>query len=542
MEKSERSFDLLNMLLVVLKIRGKMGKVFIGAWILVWLICSMAVRAMANGTEYSDMITGYPVVIYMVQASDLSGRFIDPLPQATWHRSVILRLYNVNTFRNKYTIKFQTTDYHTASPPQGVSGLFSISNPVTVPFTPNKQPIEISDEELKNAYNAYKNSFNSFTTQILSLPGLLRKLIDIIQTKRTNIEIRSAAANEVQSYILEYNKNFKTVGPEPISECEVKSSASGDQPAPAYLVNDYPQGVLDPYLKELPTLTEPNDSFQKLNVALQAWQTLYMKKKSSLQDPDKTNASAANDEIAGLQNSIPTDSVKHILPDSFTSAAEGVRTLFAEIIDTVQAPPCISKIIRSAAGDEMSLEVDLDYIPLITAQADGVDPKTLPALSTTQVATHIDTAFVKVYGRPVIDYSAGFVATNLLNKNFSGTPGLDNKGNTITIVTQGNSDARDASVAGMAHFYRTTSHPLTFGGGLGIAANGTTTSRYLAGLDVVVQSNRNRFFLSYGVALGKVNVLSNNDVVGRPASTGSVKTDSVLRFGRFLGFSANLAF
>jgi hypothetical protein len=133
-----------------------------------------------------------------------------------------------------------------------------------------------------------------------------------------------------------------------------------------------------------------------------------------------------------------------------------------------------------------------------------------------------------VYGRAVLDFSAGLVVSSLKNRNYyaAGTP---------KIVHQGASDSVDISFGPIGTYYRTQAHGVAFGPSLGVSVG--DSARYLLGGSAIGMIGRSRLMLTVGGVSGNVSQLANGDHVGGVANTGTVSTSSVQRFGSFAALS-----
>ncbi len=231
-----------------------------------------------------------------------------------------------------------------------------------------------------------------------------------------------------------------------------------------------------------------------------------------------------------------------------TTKLKNAVILFSKAVDPVQTPACIQQSIDPVSADVLQVEVDIDSVPLITAQTQGTDDKSATVPLANPIVTKVSKATLSLYERPVLDFSAGLAVTNLLKRNWytktvtnpDGTPVKNPDGSTKMLVLKGASDGVDMSAALLGHFYVTHANGISVGPALGISVGGDNP-RYLTGISLVF-GNRNRFSLTYGAAFGKVNRLSGGNVEGQPLVGSTLSTESVFRAGEFLSATFNITF
>jgi hypothetical protein len=137
---------------------------------------------------------------------------------------------------------------------------------------------------------------------------------------------------------------------------------------------------------------------------------------------------------------------------------------------------------------EITIETSLKKTPTAGAGEDQEDEETKPRFKDGAITEKYLTR-ISASNRRVIDFSAGFVATNLTSKNYL----ISNN-----TVTQGTSSDLNFGTAVLAHFYLTSRNNLSIGPVLGVTLE--EPRRYLLGLSLVYGS-RHRIGLSFGLAL-----------------------------------------
>lgn len=148
-----------------------------------------------------------------------------------------------------------------------------------------------------------------------------------------------------------------------------------------------------------------------------------------------------------------------------------------------------------------------------------------------------DPQAVHVYGRAVVDYSAGLSATGLTNITY-----YKNSSNAIAVS---NRSFTDLGVAAYAHFVPSTGLLFNHQASLALTIGAATTSnqpRYLVGASLGF-GRATRIYLTGGLALGNRSVLADGQAVGQNlGASGTVAAlDSVLRPSWFVGLSFQFA-
>ncbi len=331
--------------------------------------------------------------------------------------------------------------------------------------------------------------------------------------------------------------------------------------------NDYSsadvQGLRD-WAEDIPkpaniALRKLEKDYQDLRKAYNGWKTSYAGIVATL-DPSSGTPPANAEQL--LKYLAGADAQVNQLLAIANEQRTGVRNDLSEIkLRLGKARDMFIAIMDSPAYKDYPCTPTKDELKIVvqvkekTAGGEESAPETPKAGgggdSATKDASTADTSGTKpsraeetipVYGRWILDYSLGLAGTNLKKRNYIVGP-KNPPTDFTTVIQEGASDRLDIGAAALAHFYCLKDQSVTPAITFGVVAKDPV--RYLLGVTAVIggthRTGRTRVFLTYGLAVGKVERL-NGVSVGDTTTASEIKTVSVQRQGTFLAASANFSF
>lgn len=497
---------------------------------------------------------------------------------------VSLTVVNVNTFREKYTLKLEGTDYHTIAPFGPLQNLIATgkSNTITLPNAIIPYNVVGLDRSKLEAFISAHEQFEHAVGYLIGRPNVTIRAA--IQQGTTNAEIRQMVVEGLLGPLHELLKSEEDWStslmlnlPEGTSDaiasakeivkpkkdvCDDESEFRAQSTAIA-TAGEALAGSIGPLEDILPDLQQKLEttyqalgakpdsalgrSIVRLHDSAMAQYALYNK------DHDKNYASAIAN--AGL-----------------------LRNLLRDFTDPRIVPACITRE-ASVQGDSVAASVQIESVPGTTLVADasasggggvgdssdsggggkadvgadkakGDDKSKGSAISAAPAApsgsSKTYSASVPVFMRFTLDVSAGLARTSLKQRSYYLEPVANADGTKTSYVREGPADRINGGPTILGHIALTTPlpvprSPIHLSPALSLGATVTDPVRYLLGYSVILDFRQStRLVFTWGTAWGKLNVL-NGDVVGQPALGSAVSTTGLMQRGNFSALTLAIA-
>ena len=429
----------------------------------------------------------------------LTREFDHPLPKRYKAGTrVTLRLRNVNTFTEVYRLRIKQTDYHTNPLPNALKPFINIITPSTTE-TPKPQSVEATriPERLGNSMKELVAAGDRLYSTLATDPPFLadaeldNRIARSILTGRTNIQIRHFTLLNVEEY-------FKLVD-ERTAEIASEPALAGDPEAPELkhyrplgyqeLVPADKKAFLSDAIKGAPPVPEAEmaeeltpaqfrearallfrmmdpvtDGFKPVQARLAAfraaWSRLAQEMNTlrlTLTDAEIVAVNQLFTKLQAYRDSVEGSAVDRVKTLRLAGQRiERARLLFERTIDVTESPGVLNAS-ASASKDELGVEIEIEPIPFeqiikvevtrpeVPALPGGppVPPAPEPPPTGLQPAgPPVVSTFghsAPIYGRWVLDFGGGLVATTLTDPNFHSRR-IGSGPNQRTIVRQGPSD------------------------------------------------------------------------------------------------------
>jgi hypothetical protein len=461
-----------------------------------------------NASSPDEKTVPAPVIIFDAQPASSPGGlsaagFITPIPSLRDGSPAELRIYNPNSYLNSYELSCAGIDYHTSPPPSGLSSLLLTTRGSR---GVNTGPAPTANDMLTTDYNNFTKADAQEINDSAGLKTCLNTIAQAIMgPEATNASVRVAAIPAIASLLGILSP------PTPTNNATLFQNGR-----PALMVTDFTpdqEADLQKLLMgikhyDISTLNADNAT---LSLWYKAWTTDYPK---FANDP---GAAAENDEVQ-------LDEANAASFGDGSATLDNIIAIYTAASDFEATPTYYVERVNQVTGvDEEKFTVSVGAKPPTSKFAQVDVDNTSIGLSGATSQTYV--AQANVYGRVVLDFSAGVATSTLRGHNYYSS-------GTTHIVHQGNSDSAEFAVGALSTLYRTQESGLAIGPSLGAASgNGP---QYLLGISFIGTIHHSRLILTIGGESGNVTEL-NGDHVGQPTNGGnsSVATTSVQRFGGF---------
>ncbi|MEW6369243.1 MAG: hypothetical protein AB1714_31875 [Acidobacteriota bacterium] len=468
--------------------------------------------------------------------------FVNAPRSLTARRPANVILKDVNTFRERYTVKLQQQDYHTAAVPDALAGLLvgvktqPTSGALALAAARRTCPPDFKNIiQLEKSYEAFFKQRENFDRATKCSPAAqvaIDSIRDAIRIGQTNVEIRGKVVDKLLDPL------GKSV------DCESGNCASIED-ALGVLRKAIEDKTDTTSMREDKTRNAAKDvvlhydcsnqfiskAFADLEKQRDSWQQTFdafVCESPNPQDPVRLKAAGAvNDIVRTLFNEA---SGTH---SQLTELNRVLQNLLITFMNPDAVPAQIVKTVSTITGDRAEVVVQVDQLPSGILLVDPSDPKKPinSLIADSSAGSETFSLTLPVYWRLVADFSAGLTVTSLKQPSYY----RDNAG----IVRQGPTDRWNLGAAVLGQFYFTTPWHVSAGPTVGVMV--ADPARYLLGLSVIAGS-RLRLSYSFGLAYGKINELSNGDHVGEPAAGATVSTSLVTRKGHFNSVTVSYSF
>ena len=509
------------------------------------------------------------------------------------NKPVTLVVMNINTFREKYTAKLGTEDRHNLSVPSALGSLV-LTKPPT--FGGAVEAVRgVLPDELKDSYGkvqadiaAYSDEFKTLnvdSTEIFSAMNdgetnfaIRKEVVELIHTGTPGAEaakttlygmVNTPLPDDTEDDVSQFTAQApaiktvaKAIGEDSIALLKAKRDAiHASQDIWAIAAQNYEDahvGVEDAVTKAAADAKTKHAALAEMQakVALGiATAGDFTAATSAAQAADQLLAKLKqnNHEYQNVMNAVAGVNKDRNAADStftdFSTNRVFLQKLYGIFLNPLLIPTHITKRLETIRADVITPSVQVDQaLSTLLLPADKTtsdQTKTLAAGDVT-FSTRTYTTSRPVYGRIVLDFSAGAAWTNLQQKTYYISPNPNNSA--LKGVREGVQDRGNVGPAVLAHLYPTTRFPLGLTGGVCLGVAATDPARYLAGLSVVTHFNRVRLMYSFGIAYGKQNTLNgdilNGDLMDPavPPLGNSPSVASVYRRGRFNALTLSFSF
>jgi hypothetical protein len=483
-----------------------------------------------------------------------TGNFTSKPAALDSRRPVLLLVEHVNTFREKYGLSVQTTNYFNQDMPQGLNNLFVSKPPqvlpagATLPATGNLN----KDEKIKEKLGEFNKAVEDFNKEAEKEPGIT-DLIDALRRAPTNeVARRNLVTTVHNSYLTKDDGNAKTVSA--LTDQQMKS---GEKDNPEAFRTDAfitAVGTISEKIRKPSRLTSMRNEVRRLGKELQDLLSAYK--------------AAHPDEEAVISSVNESVTVDITTTDNSYNEAKKTREQAAYLYEAVLNPSIVPTSIQleeklDVDEVEFRIKVTQTVFPLFQPApaggvgAAGVPPPpgtATPGASVVQVAVdnrlneRTYTHRASVYRRWVRDFSLGITSTDLYKRNYYVAPVAG-----TSPIQQGvfeSNKENDGGWAPFAHYYLTTNWPFGLSLGPVIGYMPTPKARYLLGGSLVLMpARRIRVYYSYGAAYGKVERLTgsapsnaNPDPLEPTTALKRPQFEDVNRWGHFHALSFSFSF
>lgn len=476
---------------------------------------------------FGKQLTGQ-IITFDAHTNEYAPKDLKDL-QAT---TVYLVIEHPNTFAYRYSVGAAIIDTHNQAIPNALAGLVISKAPTdtTIKFTSIVSPsTEAECDKVSKAYDRFGSALDAETTDYLLLA----------QAGADNTTVRSAVVMKIHEALRSSapgnNLSKQMLDIETLAGSDLNCHGNGVRVDNLADYASRREAVAD-VAALIPGTMERSKA--AVVAAKRAWDEW------CANHPDGGDCDAnVRKRQAWYEQSLAT------VGDAAKREAD-LQVLYLNMLNPSLVPMKIVKQVSLGKADSVTLTVGIEQL--------GRDAKTTSATlvsagggaSSTIGATDSYPLELRVYGRWVLDVSAGVSATSLRIKNYFMTTTLDATGKVVPVaVREGPGEHRNFGAAVFVSFYRTTKLPLraSFGPSLGIQASDPL--RYLLGASAVIQpANKFRLAFTGGLAYGKVTEL-NGDVLNGDEQTpavrplgGSPSTASIYRRGWFTALTATYGF
>ena len=462
---------------------------------------------------------GVPIKGQRVVFNAITGTFTKK-PNLKANKPVTVVILNPNIFREKYTVKVQTTDFHNAGIPTALSSLIISTAPASGGAGEERGVLAdpLSDKRLQEAYQAYHEALRNFNAYMEEVPTS-DQIVGMIRQGGTNFDIRNTVLQAIHRGVEGHDT----------AKNEVTQLVSTELcPGQA----DDPQVFRDIKDSINEVATELVDRAQGLFGALEGakngWEIAWF-----MLDPPPTNGP---DFLANRQVNATFEAAQTRIANLHV-----VRHLYVDFfLSPLVFPTRIVTSPKTINADVVTVNIQVDQAPSAVLAINPQNDKDTINKILSQDSTVMSRTYstkLRVYGRWVRDFSAGYVSTSLKQRNF-----FVDKTVTPNVVRLGASEKRNQGVGVLFQTYPTTRNPLglTVGPCLGVST--TDPARFLFGGSIIAHlSDQVRLSFSYGCAYGEVTEL-NGDTLNNPPNDTSPATASVSRKGVFRSLTLSLSF
>lgn len=459
-----------------------------------------------------------PVLVF--DAKDPHRRITGP-KEARYRSNVLVRVIGANTFVYNYSVKGQTFDYHTASVPGPLGDLVLTGKPTideavagVLNFQTPQPPIGLSQaqlDRLKKAKSDFQKALDKYAERLTELNGAFAA--DPTTALAGKLELDA----QLDEIVYQAEKDNVEINEDVRDAVRTALGAGGASTDPTKLVDEQLVGPLRKHRREV---VEASDDLD------QAYREVVQAGVRLIGAGTENNAPSAAQVTTTLK---PLDAAQ---AQAHASVATTLGNLKAALDKALRAAEYVT-VVQAAADDAK------DGIVLGPIRVGGDETEILVAVAPTEeylkrakrpggrtLETKTYTRALHVYGRPVLDFSAGPVLTGLQDRSFYKDAG--------GIVRSGVRDRDDFQFGVFAHWYRTARRGApAFAPTIGLGLD-DDNPRILLGGSLVYDASV-RLTLTVGVARGNVTKL-NGMVVG-DAITGDVSTRDVARYAPFVGLS-----